>query len=304
MGIGAAALIIVGSTALLFRRSAVVVHRMERRLSLPDLVKGSDLILEGTLKSKSTHSELTATSEQLMYTDWIVKPNHVLKGIAPTPLVVSVLGGEQGDIHLTVPENTASLQADAQYLMFVDYRVEGNHWDLSALRQSVFRNVNGIYENAAGDSYRQTDVQSEVAKNPEITLPISGLANQAELTVYGTLAKGTVTHHTTVSGEERPYTFWAVQSPVVWKGSVTDPLVMSIMGGQLGTSWYPNEVRADLRNGLAALMYLQKDTATGEWRLVSADHGFFLKTGDRYYDMHGTGYTELQLRAALPSGAQ
>ena len=274
---------------------------MERRVTLPDLAEESALVVEGMLQSPSTHIEQSKTAGKLVYTDWSVLPSRVFKGVAPNPLIVSVLGGDRGGLHTRVAENTIPLKTGDRYLMFLEYRAEGNYWDLSALRQSLFRLENGTYKNAAGDSYRLADLESELAKHPAIPSPMQTLVGQSELIVYGALKQQNVVSNSTANGESRPYTRWAVETPVMWKGSASTPLVVSIMGGQLGTTWYPYEVNVEVRDGLSALMFLKKDDPTGEWRLVSADRGFLVLTGNLFHDMWGTGFSEAELRTAISS---
>lgn len=290
-----------GISILLLQQSSVTVQRMERRVTLPNLAKESALVVEGVLQSQSTHIEQSETAGKLVYTDWSVLPSRVLKGVVPNPLVVSVLGGDRGGQHTRVAENTILLKAGDRYLMFLEYRAEGNYWDLSALRQSLFRLENGTYRNVAGDSYRLADLESELAKYPATPPPMQTLAPQSELVVYGTLKQQDVVSSISTNRESRPYTHWVVETPVMWKGIASTPLVVSIMGGQQGSMWFPYEVHADVRSGLSALMFLKKDDTTGEWRLVSTDHGFLLLTGNLYHDMRGTGYNEAELRAAISS---
>lgn len=298
----AAALLVAGGIGMLrLQQSSVTVQRMERTVTLPDLAEESALVVEGALQSPSTHIEQSETAGKLVYTDWSVLPSHAFKGVVPNPLIVSVLGGDRGGLHTVVAENTIPLKTGDRYLMFLEYRAEGNYWDLSAVRQSLFRLENGTYRNAAGDSYRLADLESELAKYPATPPPMQTLAGQAELVVYGMLKQQDVVSNITVNGESRPYTRWVVETPVMWKGSASTPLVVSIKGGQQGGMWFPYEVRADVRSGLSALMFLKKDDPTGEWRLVSTDHGFLLLTGNLYHDMRGTGYNEAELRAAISS---
>lgn len=280
-------------------KPSVLVSSLEAKVTPEDLGKEADLVVYGQFVSKQGQwTDPYLGNGTIRRTDWLLQPEEVWKGTAPKPLLVGMLAEQQSGV--VVEDADAPVEIGKKVLVYLTHVPEVNKWALYASRQGIFTRTEGQFRDKIGTTYSEARLKNTIARDDLTAVTPKNLAAASQLVLIGSLTKGPTTVLSNDDGTRTPYTDWTVVSSDVWKGLLPSDLLLRLRGGFDGGSWTPYDVKIDLdKPNTQVLMYLQRNSATGIWTLVSAQHGVFFRFDNRFVDPHGVEYTETELHTAV-----
>ncbi|MFA5107190.1 MAG: hypothetical protein WC497_02570 [Patescibacteria group bacterium] len=169
--IGLAGVFIIGSLiaiiALRGDKPTTSVSKLEVTLTPADLAKESQIVLTGRFISSNVREVFEKdTGEKMIYTDWQVEPQEVWKGTASKKLIVSILGGENGNLVVIADtQGGQNLKPGDERLLYLYYRDDLQAYTPLSTMQAIFTALPGnIFRDEAGTEYAKTKLTNEIEK--------------------------------------------------------------------------------------------------------------------------------------------
>jgi hypothetical protein len=122
----------------------------EFRVTMHDLIQGSDRILQGRVLSMSCHAGTNQYGDQLIYTDISIRADQALKG-ERTNMLLTIEGGTANGITLKVSD-VPTFKVGEEVVVFAKKQTAGYFLSFGSQAKYTIKNDGRIREN--GLSYR------------------------------------------------------------------------------------------------------------------------------------------------------